>query len=295
MQQPVNVGGGSGLELQDIFAGVRRYWLLIIVIGAVCTGVATAIAFALPPVYRAEAVLTAADDKAMGTLPSLLGGLGGVAAMAGIDLGGKNDIEISLAMLKSKKFLSAFIQENGLMQELFWRKWDATAKAWKGPPEDAPTVADALLMLDRGLISTTRDRRTGIITVAVEWTDRHKAAAWTNLLIKRVNEVMREQAIQEARQSIDFLNKELAKTNVLELQQAIYHLTETQINRIVMANVRQEFAFKVIDPAMAPDAKYKVRPKRLYYMIFGAFLGGVLGVATALLLTIRGRSRPVAA
>ena len=117
----------------------------------------------------------------------------------------------------------------------------------------------------------------------------------TNLLIKRVNEVMREQAINEARQSIDFLNKELAKTNVLELQQAIYHLTETQINRIVMANVRQEFAFKVIDPAVAPDAKYKVRPKRLYYMIFGAFLGGALGVATALLLTIRARSRAVGA
>ncbi|HVQ14195.1 MAG TPA: Wzz/FepE/Etk N-terminal domain-containing protein [Vicinamibacterales bacterium] len=282
-------------ELGDIFAAVRRYWLVIFVIGVVFTGTATVIAFSMAPVYRAESVVTQADDNAVGGLSQMLGGLGGVAAMAGLDLGGKNDIEVSLALLKSKHFLSMFIEENNLLQEFFWRKWDAQAKRWKGDAADAPTLADGVRMLDMNLLSLTRDRRTGLITVAIEWTDRFKAAQWTNALIKRANEVLRESAINDARQSIDFLHNELEKTNVVELQQAIYHLTETQINRIVMANVRQEFAFKVIDPAMAPDAKYKVRPRRISYMLFGAILGGAVGLSTAVLLLLRARRRAVAA
>lgn len=274
--------------LQEIIGALRRQWLLIFIIGTLFTAGATVIAFSLTPIYRAEATVVPAEDPAAGGLSGMLGNLGGVAAMAGINLGGKSDVEVSLAMLRSQQFLRRFIEENGLLQEFFAKEWNATTKTWK-VPDDPPTMMDGLRLLERGIMSVSRDRRTGLVTLAIEWHDRHKAAAWANLLIKRVNEVMRQQAIDEARQSIEFLNKELAKTNVVDLQQAIYRLTESQINRIMMANVRQEFAFKVVDPAIAPDAKYKVRPKRLVIMIFGALIGGAVGVSIALYRAFRRR------
>lgn len=292
MQAPSDIASEEpAFELQDILRAIRSHFFLLLGIGVVITGAAAAIAFSMTPIYRVEVTMIAADDDSMGSLPSLLGGLGGVAAMAGINLGSKSDVEVSLAMLQSRRFLSSFIKENGLLQDFFAKKWDAQAKAWKGSPADAPTMDDGVLLMERGVMAVTRDRRTGLITLSIEWSDRRKAALWANQLVMRVNELLRQQAIDQARQSIEFLNKELVKTNVLELQQAIYRLTETQINRIVMANVRQEFAFKVIDPAVAPDAKYKVRPKRLIIVLFGAALGGVVCLALAVLFAFRARRK----
>jgi uncharacterized protein involved in exopolysaccharide biosynthesis len=271
----------SESDFPEILRAVLRRWLMIFIVGTLVTAGAAVIAFSLTPIYRAEVKFVAAESPGNGALPGMLGNLGGVAALAGIDIGTKNDVEVSLAILQSENFLSSFIEENGLLQELYAEKWDSKANTWRSP-QDTPTMMDGLRLLDRGIMSISRDRRTGLITLAVEWRDRHKAAAWANLLFLRVNELLRQQAIAEAKQSIEFLNNELARTNVVNLQQAIYRLTETQFNRIMMANVRQEFAFKVVDPATVPDAKYKVRPKRLIILVFGAFLGGALGVLIAL-------------
>lgn len=269
-------------DLGELFSSIRRQWLLIGLVTFVCAAAATAIAFALPRIYRAEVLVTAADQDEGGGLAQLVGGLGGVAALAGLDLGGKTDVEVSLAMLRSHQFTAAFIEENQLAREFFWRKWDAGNQRWKSQdPDEVPTVSEAVLFFDKSVRSVSRDRRTGLIKVAVEWRDRRKAADWANELIRRVNQVARDKAIGEAERSIAYLNKELEKTKVVELQQAIYRLIETQINRIVLANVREEFAFRVIDPAVVPDAKYKVRPKRLLIMLAGAAIGGILGIAIA--------------
>lgn len=269
-------------DLGDLFNAMRRQWLLIGVVTLVVTAAATVTAFMLTPIYRAEVLVTAADEQSGGSLAQLVGGLGGVAALAGLELGGETDVEVSLAMLRSHQFTMAFIKDNGLMQELFWRQWDTAGRRWKSDdPSDAPTIAEAVRFFDKSVRSVSRDRRTGLIKVAIEWRDRQKAAVWANELIARVNQVARNKAIGEAERSIAYLNRELEKTNVVELQQAIYRLIETQINRIVLANVREEFAFRVIDPAVAPDAKYKVRPKRLLIMLAGAFVGGLLALVIA--------------
>lgn len=271
----------AGVDFIEVLRALLRRWLLIFIIGTLFTAGAAAIAFTRTPIYRAEVTLIGVEDSSSAGLLGVLGNLGGVAAMAGIDVGARNDVEVSIATLRSDGFLSTFIEENRLLQEFFAKQWDSRAETWK-VPEDAPTMMDGLRLLEDGVMSVSRDRRTGLITVAIEWHDRHKAAAWANLLVQRVNELLRKQAIEEAEHSIEFLNKELERTTVVDLRQAISRLTEAQINRIMMANVRPEFAFRVVDPATVPDAKYKVRPRRLVILMFGAFLGGAVGVLVAL-------------
>jgi uncharacterized protein involved in exopolysaccharide biosynthesis len=279
----------SPFELGHLLEAFKRHWLKLLAVGVLCTGATYAASYLVKPVYRAEVLATAAEDNSSAGLPQLLGGLGSVAAMAGIDFGPKSNIEVSLAMITSRQFLTDFIQEHNLMPELYAKQWDTANKTWKVPASEAPTLNDALRTFTLDICSVTRDRRTGLVRVVVEWTDREKAAFWANELVRRVNEASRQNAISEAQRSVEFLNKELAKTNVLELQQAIYRLVEAQINRVVVANVRQEFAFKVIDPATVPDAKFKVRPKRLMYALGGAFIGGLVDVALLFFFVMRGR------
>ena len=67
----------------------------------------------------------------------------------------------------------------------------------------------------------------------------------------------------------------------MELQQSIYELIEEQIKRIMLANVRDEYAFQVVDPAAIPDNRYFVRPKRIFIVIVGTLLGAFAGIFAA--------------
>lgn len=48
----------------------------------------------------------------------------------------------------------------------------------------------------------------------------------------------------------------------------------------MFAEVRDEYVFKTIDPALAPEEKAK--PKRALICVLGTLLGGMLGVAIVL-------------
>ena len=63
-------------------------------------------------------------------------------------------------------------------------------------------------------------------------------------------------AINDATKSINYLREELNKTSVVELQQAIYRLLEkAQTKKIMLANVRDQYAFSVIDSAKVPETQ----------------------------------------
>ena len=49
----------------------------------------------------------------------------------------------------------------------------------------------------------------------------------------------------------------------------------------MLANVREDYAFKVIDPAMVP--KTKIKPQRRQIVIIGFFLGLIIGGIIVLL------------
>ena len=95
-----------------------------------------------------------------------------------------------------------------------------------------------------------------------------------------LNERLRSIAIKEANQTIDYLNKEVEKTRIVELRQAIYFMIEEQISIRTMANIQQEYAFKVISPAIAPELdQYSSPTYPLIFalaLIFGVVLGAMV-------------------
>ena len=89
-----------------------------------------------------------------------------------------------------------------------------------------------------------------------------------------------EYKIVGKRNSIDYLNSELETTTVVGVRQAIYSVIQSQIEQIMLATVRDDYAFKVLDPAIAPDPDDTAFPNR---PIFG-FVGLVLGLAFAVVI-----------
>jgi len=127
------------------------------------------------------------------------------------------------------------------------------------------------------------NKDTGTITVGIDLKDRSIAAQWANGIVSLLNEQFRKQVAAEAQRSTNYLNGELDKTSSVELRQVIHRLIESQIQTIMLANVRKDFVFRVIDPAVVQDADYYVRPRRALLAFLGLVVGGVLGLSTVLI------------
>lgn len=235
--------------------------------------------------YRAETVLSPAEAKVM---PDLLGPLGGLASLAGVSIGGGDSAE-PVAVLRSRDFASKFIEDMNLTTVLLAAKWDAVEGRWKEKnPKDWPDIRDAVTYFDKNVRFTTIDRRTGMVTLAIRWKDPIVAAEWANLLVKRLNDRMRERAIFDASGNVSYLQSELSKTNVVTLQQSIGRVLETEMQRLMLARGNQEFAFRVIDPAKAP--RRRSEPKRVQVVLISTTIGFALAIALVLVVPmIRGR------
>lgn len=238
-------------------------------------------AFLTTPVYRAETVSVAASSDQDG-LGSSLGQLGGLAAMVGIDLGGRGDVQETLAVLRSREFSESFIRKHDLMPGLFARKWDESIRKWKGPEEKWPTMAEGYARFNRKVRGASQDQKTDLITVSVVWPDPDVAAKLANELTDELNREMRARAIARSNAAVEYLQRELDATAAVDTRGAINRLLENQINQRMYANVTEQYALRIVDRALPPDRKDKLRPKRLAMIIVGAFIGMLGGCITVL-------------
>jgi uncharacterized protein involved in exopolysaccharide biosynthesis len=256
-------------------------WLLAgcVLVTAGCAGV---YAWTATPIYRAETVLKPITDQGESGLGTL-NQFSGLASLAGVKMGGGTDnTATALATLDANSFLSRFIEDQHLLPVLFANRWDAERQAWDPDAGDQPpTMWDAVQKF-RNILSLYPDKDTGLVTLSIEWRDREAAARWANLLVERVNAHLRAGAIRDAEDSIEYLNREYAGTVNMDVRAAIGHLLERQLEQITLANVRKEFVFKVIDPAIPPPPGKFVKPKRTVLLGVGVLLGAVLGVLAAL-------------
>ncbi len=273
----------DGIDLREIWRVLVDNKQLIALVTAVTTLIALVTAFSITPIYRAEVLLAPATAEKTGGLSALSGQFGDLAALAGISLGGGDQTQEAIATLKSRALTEAFIKDNNLMPILFEDDWDAEKKAWKElDPEVIPTLWQAYETFNKNIRIVSADKKSGLVTLAVEWKDPVLAATWANDLVKRVNHERQREAIEEAESSIGYLQKQLAKTSSIEVEQAIYRLVEAQTKNIMVAQAREEFAFKVIDPAVPPEKK--ARPKRLFILVMGFVVGIMLSTSIAFLV-----------
>lgn len=279
-------------EFARVRGAVRRQWKLVVSLTLALGLVGVLWACLAPRVYRVEIVLAPVSERdAGGNLAQIAGQFAGVASMLGVNLaagGMGKDEDVAIATLQSRKFAADFIREEGLLPILYASRWNAETGQWRSSPfSRPPTYSRAADFFNERVRSVSKDRKTGLVRLVVEWHDPQLAAEWADKMVRRVNEEMRRRAVSEANASIRYLNSEAKKTDVLGAEQAIYRLLEAQINRVMFTNVRQEFAFQTVDPAMIPDPRDYVRPRPGVAVGLGLLAGLALGVLLALLRASR--------
>ncbi|MDQ9094144.1 GNVR domain-containing protein [Pseudoalteromonas haloplanktis] len=131
------------------------------------------------------------------------------------------------------------------------------------------------------IVSTNNDIDTGMVKISIEHISPYIAKQWLSWLVEDINKEMKNRDVTEAIRSTEFLTSQLSQTTITDIQSVLYKLIEEQAKTIMFANVRDEYVFKTIDPALIPEEKS--RPKRPLIVILGTMLGGLIGVMVILI------------
>jgi len=249
----------------------RKLFVIITVIVSIIISVI--VALWLPPIYRSSVLMvpTVQNTNSSG-LSSITSQFGGLAEMGGISLPGAGVSETakSIAFLESRKFHYQIITELNLTPLIFHEMWDDRTGKWLVSKEQQPTLWDAHKEF-QDLFSVEEDKMNGLITLSIDWGDAETASLIANTLVSSINNQLREDAVFESDRNLKFLYDEVQNTQVIEIRNALNQLIEIEMKKSMLANSTAEFAFKVIDPAIA--AQERIKPKRALIVVLGILLG----------------------
>lgn len=235
-------------------------------------------------------------------MSALMQQYGGLASLAGVSLPGREEssrAQLGMALITSRSFISDFVERRGILPDLMavdaWdlqtdqvsydpKVYDAANGEWvrkvKAPFEPKPSLLEAHEAFEK-ILSVSQDKKTGYVTVSIDHKSPSLAAQWVNWLIEDVNSAVKAQDVAEAEKSIEYLREQVTNTSLADLQAVFFDLIQSQTETVMLAEVRQEYVFKTIDPAIAPEKKSK--PPRALICILGTLLGVMLGVVYVLM------------
>ncbi|WP_409420437.1 Wzz/FepE/Etk N-terminal domain-containing protein [Pseudaeromonas sp. ZJS20] len=293
--------GDDEIDLRELLAALWRgkYWILAsAILGA---GLAVAVALLLPNIYHAEATLAPSEEQQGGGLSSLAGQFGGLASLAGVNLGGTGRTDktgLAVAVAQSRHFLTGFVRRHRLEVAIMAATgmdkgtgeltidpelYDVTQKKWVREAKPGRSVEPSdweLFRVFSKLISVEQDKKTGLVTIGVDYFSPELAKQWVDWLVADLNAVMKQRDLTDTQRNIAYLKDQLAKTSVADMQTVFYKLIEEQTKTLMLAEVNPDYVFKTLDPAVVPEEKAK--PKRALIAVLGTLLGGMLGVMLVL-------------
>lgn len=276
------------IDLRELFAVLwARKWF-IAGVTAFFAVVSVIVALWLPNKYKSTAVLAPVSSSSLNSVASQLGGL---AALAGISLGGGQEDESQIAMevMQSWDFIDKFIKQNNLQVDVFAAKgWDreadklvidasmydvASHKWIRTPPKGKtaePTSWELYKKFSK-MLDVTADKKTGLISVSIEYYSPVVAKQWVEKFVDAINEHMRERKLEESSKNIEYLQDQINKTSIAQMQEVLYQLMENEIKNKMVAEASPEYEFATVSKAMVPEEKSF--PKRALIVVLAIFMG----------------------
>lgn len=259
----------------DLIAFLRVLWerKYVVVFITVLFGLASIfIALTATPMYSAEVVVSKVSDTNMTGAASIASQFGSLGRLAGINLNQSGPGQAAQAVLESRHLTEEFIKRKNIVKEIL-----PTAG-------ESQTLWRAVEQFRVIMLTIREDKVEGTSVISIAWTDPATAALWANEYVALANELIRTRALQQSESNIEYLRKQAEETNSVELERVIYNLIESQIQTLMLANARDEYAFTVVDPAVAPETR--TSPRRKLIVLSGGALGVFFGVLAAFAINI---------
>lgn len=180
--------------------------------------------------------------------------------------------DVMRARLGSRDFTMRFLDEHNVYRYFYPDKWNPEEGQWQAG--FTPDRGEVFIRFRDEVRSIVLNEETDIISVGMNWPDPSVARDWANQYVQSFNEFIRARTMNDVRRKQEYLQGELHRSDLLEMQQSIYRLIEAQTAIAMLANARKEYALEIIDPAALPYRSHSMsRKKRI---VIGAVAGTLL-------------------
>ena len=289
------------IDLRELFgvlwAGSRK----IIAITAVFAFVSVIYALSLSDQYKATVLLAPAQSDSS-DLSGALGQLGGLASLAGVDIGGGDSSEAQMAqeIMKSWSFIDGFIADNDLAVELSavqdWSKgsnellindgvYDTENKQWLIENESGVTGPPSSWVLFQAFserLVVSENKKSGLVSVSIEYYSPQIAKQWLDMYVAAINAHMQQRQMEKVTNNINYLQAQIENTSIAEMREVFYTIIAEQTKNKMLSEASPEYAFVAVSPSMVPEEKSQ--PERAFICIIGTLLGGILSVLLVLVM-----------
>jgi uncharacterized protein involved in exopolysaccharide biosynthesis len=289
------------IDLRELFGVLWAGKFKIIAITAVFALASVNYALSVPNQYKATALLAPAQSNG-GGLSSGIGGLGGLASLAGVSLGRGQVAEAQIAqeIMQSWSYIEGFIAENNIAVEVYaaesWNKgsnsleindhvYDVKKGEWLIKDKSGvigPPSSWSLFGAFNQKLSVSQDKRSGLVSVSIEYYSPLIAKQWVDLYVESINHFMQQRQVNKVSRNIAYLQEQIEKTSIAEMRKVFYSIIEEQTKNKMLAEASPDYTFVAVAPSMVPEQKSQ--PKRAFICIVGTVLGGILSVLLVLVM-----------
>ena len=290
------------INLRELFTVLWVDKIKIIAVTAMFAILSVFYALSVPNQYKASVSLVPAQQQS-GGISGALAQLGGIASLAGVSLGSGDSSESQIAqrIMQSGSFIDDFIKSNNLEIDIFAAEgWDrASGKLnidedlynsgttqWLVKNDETNKVGMPsswqLFETFTEILSVSEDKKTGLVSMSIEYYSPQLAKQWLDMYISAINKHMQERQMAKVTRNIEYLEAQIAKTTIAEMQEVFYTIIEEQLKSKMLAEANPDYAFVAVSPSMVPEQKSQ--PKRALICILGTLLGGMLSTLMVLVM-----------
>jgi uncharacterized protein involved in exopolysaccharide biosynthesis len=227
-------------------------WLMAVVVAAGVMGTALA-SLIMTPVYESRAVIVPA-----GALSKDQGAATGFLAMQFGFVPPVTPASVEIVnLLKSNNLRERLIRRHGLLPLFF------TKESMRGKTENQ-LMWDGMRYLEKRT-TVNFAQKDNLITLSCRYKDPGKARELVASMLTELNDYMSGEAKRVADMNRKYLEAQVEKTSDPFIKAKIYTLIAQHIETSVMAEAKENFAFKVLDPPRVPDKR--ISPKRMLMVL----------------------------
>jgi LPS O-antigen subunit length determinant protein (WzzB/FepE family) len=288
------------IDLRELFNAIWEKKFYIAAIASIFFLISVVYALMLPNIYRSVAFLAPVEGESQ--MAGMLGEYSGMANLAGIALPSSSATKSqeAIARIQSFDFFSNHflpsIQLEDLLAVTKWNRagnnlvydkseFDPESRQWVRkvslPKLTIPSSQEAYEKYQE-ILSISVDKKTTYVSLSVEHESPYIAQQWVELILHKIDRLMRDKEKLEATKSIEYLNTLAPTINYEGLKKAFSSLQQEQMKRLMMVEANENYIFKFLDSPIVPEKKFG--PRRILIVIIASLIGIMLGVFSVLAL-----------
>ncbi len=240
---------------------IRKYYWLIMTIIMGSVSITGFISLQQPDIYEAKAVIMPVASQ-----PNQ-NGLANVDRQIGISMPAQSNAAELESLLNSNILMEKVVRNKEFYPIFLRETYDENPgheQIWEG------------INILRDIYTVKYDQKKGLITLMVEYTKAKTTAAIINCILTELTNYMSSEAKRVAETNRKYLEGLIKNKADPLIEQKVYSLIARQIEISMMAEVKENFAFKILDPPRVPVNNVRPGVKKVLVMSFVLSLMGAL-------------------